>query len=391
MKPRIFKVGQQRRGSVLILTTLMLVLLMALLAFAIDIGYLQMARVQLQQSADASALAACAELVDNEAISGSADLYDEVDSARTYAISYAALNKVCQQGPVVDSNSLNSPSGEIVIGNLANPSDPTEPISFDDPNRFNVVQVRVERTAEQNGEVPFFFARVLGLTGEDLQASSTAALINNFRGFKTPAVSGATINLLPYALDQETWTGLLAGTTGADNYRYNASLSPVVANGHDQVREVNLFPQGTGSPGNRGTVDLGSSNNSTSDIARQIVHGINAADLAVFGGEIKLNDSGLLYLNGDTGISAGVKDELASIIGQTRMIPIFSAVSGPGNNATYTIVAFAGVRIMAVKLTGSMSSKYVMIQPAPVTVIGGIPSTGGQSSHFMYSDPWIIR
>ena len=42
---------------------------------------------------------------------------------------------------------------------------------------------------------------------------------------------------------------------------------------------------------------------------------------------------GKLYLNGDTGISAGVKDELASIKGQPRIIPIFSTVSGNGNNA----------------------------------------------------------
>ncbi len=95
-----------------------------------------------------------------------------------------------------------------------------------------------------------------------------------------------------------------------------------------------MFPQGTGSPGNRGTVDIGSSNNSTADIARQIVHGISPSDFAQLGGKLEFDDSGKLYLNGDTGISAGVKDELASIMGQPRIIPIFSTVSGNGNNAT---------------------------------------------------------
>jgi len=47
-----------------------------------------------------------------------------------------------------------------------------------------------------------------------------------------------------------------------------------------------------------------------------------------------------------------VKDELASIVGKPRIIPIFDSVSGPGNNASYEIVAFAVVRIMDVKLTG---------------------------------------
>jgi hypothetical protein len=138
-------------------------------------------------------------------------------------------------------------------------------------------------------------------------------------------------------------------------------------------------------------VDIGSSNNSTADIARQILHGVSASDMAAIGGELKLNANGVTYLNGDTGISAGVKDELGSITGQTRVIPLFSSVSGPGNNATYTIVGFAGVRVMGVKLTGSMSSKYVMIQPAAVNVVGGIPAQGTQQSYYMYSDPWLVR
>jgi hypothetical protein len=183
----------------------------------------------------------------------------------------------------------------------------------------------------------------------------------------------------------------LAGSAGADQYKFVPGATPEVTAGSDSVKEVNLFPQGTGSPGNRGTVDIGSSNNSTADIARQIVHGINAADLAALGGQLKLNDSGKLYLNGDTGISAGVKDELASIIGKPRIIPLFDSVSGPGNNATYTIVGFAGVRVTAVKLTGSMSSKYVMIQPAAVNAVGGIPGAGTQTSYYMYSDPWLVR
>lgn len=178
--------------------------------------------------------------------------------------------------------------------------------------------------------------------------------------------------------------------SGSDGWRWNASNSTVTS-GTDGIREVNLYPQGTGSPGNRGTVDIGSSNNSTNDIARQIVDGISGSDLSYFpSGELKFNSQGKLYLNGDTGISAGVKDELASIIGQPRIIPIFETVSGPGNNAEYTIVKFAGVRIMEVVLTGSMSKKRVIIQPCAVNVKGGIASTAGRSN-FMYSPVWLVR
>ncbi|HLQ44366.1 MAG TPA: hypothetical protein VK137_06540, partial [Planctomycetaceae bacterium] len=118
--------------------------------------------------------------------------------------------------------------------------------------------------------------------------------------------------------------------------------------------------------GNRGTVDIGSSNNSTADLSRQIRNGPNETDLAYFGGTLKIPAGGLLALNGDTGLSAGIKDDLAAIIGQPRAIPIFRSVSGPGNNATYQIVKFVGIRILFVQLTGSPSGKKVTIQPAPV-------------------------
>ncbi len=57
----------------------------------------------------------------------------------------------------------------------------------------------------------------------------------------------------------------------------------------------------------------------------------------------------------------------------------------------FTIVGFVGVRIMDVKLTGSMSGKKVIIQPAYVlddSVIIG-PNTG--QSAFVFKPVQIIR
>jgi hypothetical protein len=165
-----------------------------------------------------------------------------------------------------------------------------------------------------------------------------------------------------------------------------------VTAGSDGDREVNLYPQGTGSPGNRGTVDIGGANNSTADIARQIVHGISAADIQALGKELKFNSNGSMTLNGDTGISAGVKDELASIIGQPRIIPIFSSVSGNGNNANYTIVKWVGVRIIKVTLTGALSKKAVIIQPAPIISRNFVISNSDTfTSEYVYSPVLLSR
>lgn len=378
---------RHRRGSVVVLAAVLMICIMGVLAFAIDIGYLAAARTEVQQSADAAALAACAELIDSDRLRGTPNMTAEIGSARNYAVQYASLNKVCTTAPTVNANSSNSSSGDVVVGYLADPSNPSQAMSFVDPTLFNSVKVTVRRNLLENGKVPLFFARVYGYTSWDVQASATAALRGSFSGFKVPP-DGTNLEILPFALDKETWDALLAGSA-TDSWNYHSDTGSVTA-GSDGIKEVNLFPQGTGSPGNRGTVDIGSSNNSTSDIARQIVYGVNASDLSYLGGELKLDANGQLQLNGDTGISAGVKDELASIIGKPRIIPIFQSVSGPGNNATYTIVQFAGVRIMDVKLTGAMSQKRVIIQPANIVVKGGIPSSNGTSS-FVYSPVWIVR
>jgi len=372
---------KKSKGTILVLSALLMVALLGMLALAIDVGQLCVARQQLQRTADAAALAAAWELLDEEALTGYSNDPVLEENAREVASQYAALNPVLQVAPALDTE-------DVVVGHLTNPSDPNSQLDLSGANPPNAVWVRVRRTAVQNGEVPFFFGSVLGRSTVATQTEATATLVGNFGGFQTSS-GGGNLDLLPFALDLTTWTDLLNGS-GTDDWKWDSELQEVCP-GADGILEVNLYPQGTGSPGNRGTVDIGSNNNSTNDIARQITDGISPADLAYHGGSLEFDSNGELFLNGDTGISAGVKDELESIIGQPRIIPIFEQVSGPGNNAQYTIVQFAGIRIVDVKLTGKQSSKRVIIQPASVVVRGGIPSTTTGTTHFVYSPVWLVR
>ena len=169
--------------------------------------------------------------------------------------------------------------------------------------------------------------------------------------------------------------------------------SGTVTAGSDGILELNLFP-GAGPtqlpPGNFGTVDIGSSNNSTADLSRQIVSGVSAADLEYHGGSLTLGDFGI-YLNGDTGLSAAIQDELASILGIPRAIPLFDVVSGPGNNAMFHIVGFAGIQITSVRLTGPMTQKEVVIQPAHVVDDAVITESGSGPSYFIYRPVQLVR
>jgi Flp pilus assembly protein TadG len=354
-------------------------------AFAVDVGYMLASKQELQRTADAAALAGCWEFANELANWGSSA--DAMNAGRIAAADYAADNRVGGIDPAINENLANTESGDLVFGEITDLYAYNSGMSTSSPGNFNAVRLKVRRDSTLNGESPFFFARVFGRTSLGLDAEATAGFFRNIQGVRIPS-DGSNLDVLPYALDIDTWEALLDGHAG-DSWRWNPSTK-TVSLGSDGILEVNLFPQGTGSPGNRGTVDIGGSNNSTADIARQIVYGISPADLAYHGGSLDLGEDGEMDLNGDTGISAGVKDELASIMGKPRLIPIFSVVNGPGNNAIYTIVHWAGIRIMDVKLTGSMNSKRVIIQPCPMVLPGVIPSDS-DTSDYVYSPVVLVK
>jgi len=374
-KPR-----RSRSGSVAVLALCLMIVMLGVIAFAVDIGYMVYVDTELQRTADAAAIAATWKLVE---LRNSPQAVDNaaLSTVRDAADRYAQLNSVANA-------TVSLTTDDTAVGALPYPFSTASAMSFADPGRFNAVKVRVRKTSSQNGAVSLFFARIMGIDTCDMAREATAAFVDDFSGFRVPA-DHRNLDLLPFALDKQTWDAILAGS-GRDDYTWD-DHNKCVRLGGDGIAEASLYPEGTGCPGNRGTVDIGSSNNSTADISRQIREGVSPADLAHFGGQLAFDENGRLYLNGDTGISAGVKDDLATIIGKPRIVPVFNQVSGPGNNAQYTVVAFGGIRIMNVKLTGSPSSKKVVIQVAPVVSRGAIPSTSGSNTNFVYSPVWLVR
>src|SRR5690606_39806119 len=111
----------------------------------------------------------------------------------------------------------------------------------------------------KNGELPLFFARVFGREGQSIVGQATASIVRDVKGFRITS-DGSNLDLLPIALDYPTWTNWKAGV-GTDAWSWNPETK-TVSPGSDGWPEVNLYPTGTGSPGNRGMVDIGSSNNS---------------------------------------------------------------------------------------------------------------------------------
>jgi hypothetical protein len=363
-----------RRGSALTLTAIALVPLLGMAALALDWGRLCVAKAELQRAADAAAMAGAWELLDASAPGSGMDAVDAAEAARDAAIEYAALNESFGQR-------LRLPRADVHAGFLA----PGEELQTASPERFNAVQVRLRRDKESNGAVAMFFAGIIGTREAATSASATAMFMDDIAGFAAPA-DGSNLPILPFALDSETWRSAVSGE-GTDEWRWDPAAEAFVR-GSDGIPEFNMYPEDAGSPGNRGTVNIGRKSNSTRDIARQITDGVSAEDLEFHDGRLEFDDSGELRLSGDPGISAGFKDELSSIKGEGRVIPVFRELEGSGGAGVYTITEWAGIRVAEVQLTGG--EKRVVVQAAKV-LTGGVLAGSNSNSQFVFSRVWICR
>ena len=384
MKPRQAGSWRERGGKILAMSALMMPVMFGAALVSTDTAVLTAAEAQLKCAADSASLAGAMILADETRLRGTTNLASLMTTSRSKAISIAASNHVLGSPAVLANNLTNTTTGDIVIGYLS-PSDYTTatPSTTASQTLFNVVKVTTRRDASHGGPVNTFFGGAVGIGNQNMSVSSTA-LAQNLAIIGVKNISAAqNVNLLPIVLDTTTYTAMINRTT-ADQYFYCPPPNPYVSAGADGVPESQLFPVGTGSPGNWGTINVGVSNNSTATLVSQIQSGITPAQMATYSGsKIQLNTSlspASITFGGNPGISAGIQSALTSQIGNTKVIGIYDTVTGNGNNTTYRVIGFAAVRIMAVNFQGN--PKYVVVQPALIkdaSVIAGPAQTSWTS------------
>jgi len=141
-----------RRGATALLLAVMLIVLFAFLAFSIDLGNVFVARSQLQNAADAGALAAVQKLAEG---------YSSTD-ARNAAISFASKNEPHNGAVLV--------TGDVTIGTW-NSSTRTFTATSSSPN---AIQVLVRRDGTNTPGVGMTFAQLFGINSAKVTASSVA-------------------------------------------------------------------------------------------------------------------------------------------------------------------------------------------------------------------------
>ena len=184
----------RRRGNIAILSALLLAIMMGMVAFAVDLGYIAEARTELQRTADAVALAAAARLPDQSA-------------ARTAGIATSTSNSTTISPTLANSNF------EFGWWNRRT-STFTSPAPSN--RNTNAVRVTVRRTQANGNPLNLFFGRVLGKSSTDLTVIAVGwndrGLCGAFVGIQSLDVPG-TLNTDSY----DSVEGIYNAATAYDN------------------------------------------------------------------------------------------------------------------------------------------------------------------------------
>lgn len=144
---------RKERGSVVILTALAMVVLAAMATLAVDYGFLQYKRSQLQTAADAGALAGAMGLLRQG---------DDLPAVASTAVRFGRDNLTDQ-----DNQASAVTPGDVVFSKADQGVTSTTP---------DTVTVTVGRTGDRGNAVDMFLGGILGWNTQDLSASASASL-----------------------------------------------------------------------------------------------------------------------------------------------------------------------------------------------------------------------
>jgi hypothetical protein len=256
----------------------------------------------------------------------------------------------------------------------------------------------MRRSAAANGSLPLHFAPVLGIRSWDGSATAVASVkpttlgITGFRANPT----GTLPQLLPLAIDGSLWSDFLKSGKSPDGTVHDAftatlptsSTSPPgnISGGGDGGPEFADAYGNKTSPGNFGLINLRLTNpaNDTPTFSNWILNGPSEWDMQTFGSSgMQATPDAPLTLKGGPGLKSSLQPDLQSIVGQSRIVLLYSSYSGNGNNTTYQVTGFAGVTV--VKASGKGTNLEVTLQPMTVINANATVKAGTQTfSSFIY-------
>jgi Flp pilus assembly protein TadG len=166
--PHLIKRFHNQRGVVIILVGIGIVLLLSLVALAIDVAYTWVTRNELQNISDAASLAAVSKLANQQE---TPPYTIDPDAIKTVAQTTANLNQAAGKFITLDLI-----ADDVQIGRWHSDTKTFE-YPPAEPDRVNAVCVKARReTDSPNGSITTFFAGIMGQPSKEVSTKAIAAL-----------------------------------------------------------------------------------------------------------------------------------------------------------------------------------------------------------------------
>jgi Flp pilus assembly protein TadG len=405
----------RRTAGVAPLTALLLIPLLAMMAFAVDVGWIAETNEELQNAADAAALAAAEQLPPYyvQYYTPGSDQGTALSNARTQANSFAQNYAGYHKAGNCTSVVLDT-TNDVVYGyqDASTPFTTTVPAGTF-PNTVQVT-LRLNGGAGTNAKLGLFFGPVLGMPTVDVTATARATIYNG----EISDFSGPTGTLLPATVDTQIWDSFVTTGKGSlPDYGYTAPTSnapsgvpaPAVGN----APQILVVPDPNGRPGGWNYLSLNSSSNSNADFKGWFSNGLGQSDLDALHSayspwpaalplpaQAANADNATYFWKGAPGDRGN--SEPFPPPGSIRLLPLYQHVpvdqspgsyvanlkdegtwastggaSGRGQNAWFNVVRFVAVVV-------TDTSNGLSVQPAAVTdpnlILTGLQAAGKPAS-----------
>jgi hypothetical protein len=320
------RMARTRRGNAVVFVGMMLPVMCGFIALAVDYGFLLYVRADLQRTADHAVLAAVRDL--EPSYDGSQDL----SRVRATLREFAAFNA---------GHAILILDNDIQIGRF-NPQTVYTEFEILDDGIYDTVVLTLRRDDLANSSVSLFFAKLFGNRTTDVTVTSTAVL-------QKAKLLTEGADILPVGIPISVWDAQLEN-----------SIWSIYGDGkmEDELGEE--------IPGNWGTLNVGSDDNSTSTLVDQINVGLRQEDLDSLAedGRIPTNeyiDSQVeITLSGDPGFSSGIKSAVVAAHGHSKLVPLFDHLEGFGGNLNYDIVGWGVVQVVNSTWQGNKKSSVTI-------------------------------
>lgn len=267
---KLTQIIRDRKGIAIIYVALILIVLIVFVGFSIDLGYMYVAKGQLQNSADAAALAG-SQLLTGETDSSTSAFMQT--NARQEAWKFACKNKAATANVYIQTNTqldcnnppsatdlngtTNSDAGDIIVGHWDDGARTFTRATGSTNLIINAMQINARRTADSpGGQVGIFFGKVLGWSLMSASSTATATdFVNSAAPLPlciqacnevTPLPSGIKVYFQKqFGTPNSGWTSLNIDVGGSSNTPQPTVVSILEKGGNQyDIRPMYLYHTG---------------------------------------------------------------------------------------------------------------------------------------------------